>query len=325
MSDGARMNVLLLPVMQLFKPWCDDIVTAVGTHHDLSIYDADRSIAAQFRDVDVVIDHGGHVGTREMMDAAVGARLWQIMSIGYEHVDVAYLTSRGLKVANSPGTTSAASLAQTALMMILMLAHRARECERNFREGLWLEPSGIELEGKTMGIVGLGHSGRRLAALTAALRMRVIGVNRTPIDPTESDASSLAEVRRLDQLDSLLKESDVVSLHLAVTDQTRGILDRRRIELMKPTAWLINVARGALLDEPALYEMILAGRIGGAGLDVFDPEPPDVAHPVFALPNVVVTPHIAAYTDGSSRKRAACIAENIDRVAAGLEPLYRVD
>ncbi len=318
------MNVLLLPVEGLFTPWCDDLIVAVRPRHDIAIYDADRAMAEQFRDVDVVVDHGGHVGTRPMMDAAVGARLWQIMSIGYEHVDVAYLKSKGLEVANVPGTTSAASLAQTALMFILMLTHRAKKCEQNFLAGRWLHPPGIELEGKTMGIIGLGNSGRRLAALTTALGMRVIGVNRTPIDPTSAESATATEVWPLDRLDALLKESDFVSLHVALNDQTRRILDRRRLEMMKPSAYLINVARGALVDEQALYEMLQAGRIGGAGLDVFDPEPPDVGRPVFTLSNVVVTPHIAAFTDGSSRKRAAVIAENIDRVAAGIEPLHRV-
>lgn len=324
MTDIARMNVLLLPVEGQFTPWVDDVVAAVRPRHDISIYDANGPFAEQFRNLDVVIDHGGHVGTRQMMDAAVGARLWQIMSIGYEHVDVAYLKSKGYEVSNVSGSTSAVSLAQTALMFILMLAHRAGECAQNFHAGCWLHPSGTELEGKTMGIVGLGYSGRRLAALTEALGMRVIGVNRTPIDPSIVGATSQIEVRSLEGLDSLLEESDVVSLHLALNDQTRRILDRRRLERMKPTACLINVARGGLVDEEALYEMLQAGRIGGAGLDVFEPEPPDVARSVFSLHNVVVTPHIAAFTDGSSRKRAAAIAENIDRVARGIEPLHRV-
>ena len=324
MGQTERLKVLLLPVPRLFKPWCEDVIEAVSSRHDLAIFSSARSIADQFSGIDVVIDHGGHVGTHEMMDIAAGARLWQIMSIGFEHVDVNYLKARGIKAANVPGTTSAVSLGQTALMFILMLAHGSRQCERNFHEGRWLEPAGTELEGQTLGIVGLGHSGRRLARLARALDMRVVAVNRSTIDDQTVQELGVDHVKPLDQLNELIEESDFISLHLALTDQTRRIIDTHRISLMKPTARLINIARGGLVDEPALYEALQSGRIGGAGLDVFDPEPPEIKHPVFDLPNVVVTPHIAAFTDGSSRKRAAFIAENIDRVARGLEPLSQV-
>jgi D-3-phosphoglycerate dehydrogenase len=102
-------------------------------------------------------------------------------------------------------------------------------------------------------------------------------------------------------------------------------MDARRLARMKPTACLINVARGALVDEPALHQALLDGRLGGAGLDVFAQEPPDPANPIYQLPNVVVTPHTAGVTDGTSRKRAACVAENVDRIAQGLSPLHRID
>ena len=322
MTQATRLKVLLLPVRQIFEPWCQDVIDALTGTHELTVYDASRSIAEQFRNLDVVIDHGGHIGTHEMMDAAVGSRLWQIMSIGYEHIDLAYLKSRGLTVANVPGTTSAVSLAQTALMFILMLAHRARECEQNFRARRWLEPMGYELEGLTLGIVGLGNSGRRVACLGAALGMDVIAVNRSPIDQETVEQLGLARFETFDQLDELIQESDFLSLHLTLTPETRKIIDARRIGLMKTTARLINTARGGLVDEPALYDALISGKIGGAGLDVFDSEPADPTHPVFALSNVVATPHIGAFTDGSSRRRAAFIAQNIDRVAEDLEPLH---
>ena len=324
MSPSNRLKTLLLPVRRIFVPWCQDLVDALADRHDLCVYDADRSIAEQFRGVDVVIDHGGHVGTHEMMDAATGARLWQLMSIGYEHVDLDYLKSRGLKVANVPGTTSAISLAQTALMFILMLAHRARECEQNFHAGLWLEPMGSELADVTLGIVGLANSGQQLARLGTALGMRVIAVNRSQIREDRIKAIGVSTVGSLDQLDAMITQSDFISLHLTLTEQTRTIIGARRIGLMKNTARLINTARGGLVDESALYRALISGNIGGAGLDVFGTEPADPNHPVFALPNVVVTPHIGAFTDGSSRRRATFVADNVDRIARGLEPLHIV-
>lgn len=122
-------------------------------------------------------------------------------------------------------------------------------------------------------------------------------------------------------LDQVVSEADFLSLHLHITSETRHIIDARRLELMKPTACLINVARGALVDEEAL----LQGRLGGAGLDTFATEPPDPNLPVYQLPNVVATPHIAGVTDGTARRRADASAENVGRIAQGLKPPYRVD
>ena len=115
MGKDERLKVLLLGIDQIIKPWGEDVVTAMGYRHDLTVFDEDKSISEQFNDVDVVIDHGGHVGTYEMMEAATHARLWQFMSMGYEHVDIEYLNSKKMMVSHFPGTTSAASLAQTAL------------------------------------------------------------------------------------------------------------------------------------------------------------------------------------------------------------------
>ena len=119
--------------------------------------------------------------------------------------------------------------------------------------------------------------------------------------------------------------SDFLSLHLHLNAATRRIIDARRIELMKSTACLINVARGALVDESALYHALSKGKLGGAGIDVFAQEPPDPSLPVFQLPNVVVTPHIAGVTYETSLRRAKCAAENVNRLALGLNPLYRID
>ena len=128
-----------------------------------------------------------------------------------------------------------------------------------------------------------------------------------------------------DDLDGLIQRSDFLSLHLPLTDKTRAILDARRIALMKPTAYLINVARGALVDESALHKAVLEGKIAGAGLDVYSHEPPDLSSDFYRLPNVVLTPHIAGTTDDVVRRRAAIALENTNRIAKGLDPKYRVD
>ena len=128
-----------------------------------------------------------------------------------------------------------------------------------------------------------------------------------------------------DTLDHELAGADFISLHLHLNDQTRHLIDARRIGLMKSSACVINVARGGLVDEAAMHEALLTGRLGGAGLDVFSQEPADPNLPVYQLPNVITTPHIAGVTSGTSRRRAAAAAENVDRIASGLEPLFRVD
>ena len=128
-----------------------------------------------------------------------------------------------------------------------------------------------------------------------------------------------------DDLDQVISECDIVSLHLPLNDTTRQIMSARRIGLMKLNAYLINVARGGLVNQDALFEALTNGNIAGAALDVFAEEPPDPKHPAFQLPNLLITPHIAGGTNGTLRKRGLCIAENLDRIADGIEPLYRVD
>jgi phosphoglycerate dehydrogenase-like enzyme len=217
------------------------------------------------------------------------------------------------------------ALAETAMMFILMLSRRYNESAANFRNGIPYEPLGRELSGRTLGVVGFGASGQDLAIRAKSFGMAVMAIDVRPIEPHVVDAIRPDFLGAPEDLDRVVTESDFISLHLHLNAQTRHTMDARRIGLMKPTACLINVARGALADEAALYRALTDGRIGGAGLDVFAQEPPDPTLPVYRLPNVVVTPHIAGVTDGTSRKRAACAAENVDRLARGLDPLYRID
>jgi phosphoglycerate dehydrogenase-like enzyme len=320
-----RLKVLLLGYGEAYAPWCYDVVAAVGDRHDMRFLDLTKPIPPQFEGIDVVIDHGGSMGTREMMDAARGAKLWQILGTGFDHFDLAYIRQKGIPVANCPGQFSSVALAETAMMFILMLSRRYNESVANFRDGALYRPLGRELEGQTLGIVGFGASGQELARRARAFGMRILAIDVRRIEQDVLDALQPAFLGTPDDLDRVVAESDFLSLHLHLNRETRHIIDVRRIALMKPTACLINVARGALADEAALYEALTSGRIGGAGLDVFAQEPPDPTLPVYRLPNVVITPHIAGVTDGTSRKRAGCAAANVDRIAQDLEPLYRID
>ena len=323
-----RLTVLFLPHPlgpSMFKPSGEDVVAAIGDRHDLHILDYDQPIAPQFDGVDVVIDHGGSAGTREMANAAAGiVRLWQILGTGFDHFDLEYWQSKNLPVANCPGIFSAVALAECAIMFMLMLARQYPITQTNLKQGELYRPSGIELDGLNLGIVGFGASGRELARRAAPFGLKMSAIDIRDVGADEVSEFGLEFVGKPKDLDSVITTSDFLSLHLHLNKETRHIIDARRLRLMKPTAFLINVARGALVDEAALIEVLAEGKIAGAGLDVFGQEPPNLDSVIFNLPNVIATPHISGTTDGTSRKRAGAAAENVDRIAAGLEPLYPI-
>lgn len=322
-----RLNVLFLPHPtrpELFTPWGEDVVTALGGRHNFRLLDKSQPLAPQFADIDVVIDHGGSAGTRAMLDVAGSAKLWQVLGTGLDHFDLDYWRSKGMPVANCPGPFSAVALAECAMMLILMLARRYPAAQANLQQGVLYEPLGRELEGLRLGIVGFGASGIELAKRAKAFGLRLSAIDIREVSPTEVQTFGLEFVGTPADLDQVIREVDILSLHLHLNAETHHTIDRRRLALMKLNALLINVARGALVDEAALEQALLAGKLGGAGLDAYSQEPPDISAPLFQLPNVITLPHIAGTTDGTSRKRAQCCADNVDRIAAGLEPLYRV-
>jgi phosphoglycerate dehydrogenase-like enzyme len=184
---------------------------------------------------------------------------------------------------------------------------------------------GSELEGKSLGMVGFGASGRALARLARAARMRLSCIDIVAPSAQDQHEFGLEFAGTSQDIDSLIAGSDYVSLHVPLTNETRRLMDARRLRLMKPGAMLINVARGALVDTDALYDVLLEGRIGGAGLDVVDSEPIDPNHPLLQLPNFIVLPHVAGNTYSTSLRRAAFAAQNINLVAEGQSPRSRID
>lgn len=300
------------------------VIEAVGQKHDLVVFDPAVSSDSQFGAADAVIDSGGSVGTQAMLDAAPRVRLWQIMGSGFEHFDLDYWRSRGVAVANCPGAATASALAERAMLFTLMLAHGYREADANLRRGVVYRPAAQELRGRLLGLVGYGASAIEFGRLARAFGMRLAAVDIRRISDAEAAEHGLDWRGTPDEIDDLVGMADVLSVHLHLNDSTRGIVDDRRLRLMKPTAWLINVARGALVDEDALVEALSEGRLAGAGLDVFSTEPLHLSSALLRLPNVVATPHTAGLHDGALRSRSAFIARNLDRVAAGLEPECRL-
>ena len=320
------MKVLYLNVPGMLQPWYDDFRSAVGEGHTVCLYDPAKGMAGQFEGVDVVVDQGGSVGTRALIDAALAARvkLWQVLGTGVDHVDVAYFLEKGLMLANTPGPFSAVALAEHAMFLMLYFAKQFDEHVRNLRAEVFYFPVNEELEGKTLGLVGLGASGQALAARAKAMGMRIAAVDAVDVPRERLDELGVEVFAAPSELELVLTQADYVSLHVPLTSKTRHMIDRQALAAMKPTAVLINVARGEIAEEAALVEALRSGGIRGAGLDVFAEEPLPADHPFMKLPNVIATPHTAGQTYGTSRRRGEACAENVDRIARGLEPLYRI-
>jgi phosphoglycerate dehydrogenase-like enzyme len=321
---SRRIKVLYVSDRQGSEPWKSDVLKAVGSRHDLTVFDYDRPLGPQFADAEVVIDLGGHAPPA-MADAAKSVKLWQILGTGFDHFELAYWQQKKIPVANCPGACSGAPLAEAAMLLILLSARRWREAQENLRSGTLHQPFGSELEGRHLALVGFGASAQELALRAVAFGMKISAIDIREIAPEEQKKFGLEFAGKPDSLDPLLSRADYLSLHLHLNQQTRHLIDRRRLGRMKPSAFLINVARGGLVDESALYEALAAGRLAGAGLDVFTKEPPGPDSPLLQLPNVIAMPHVAGCTDGTSRRRAEVAALNCDRIANGQEPLYRVD
>lgn len=233
--------------------------------------------------------------TRELFQALPRLRLIAQTGNHAYHVDLAAAAERGVVVARATGGFSYGA-AELAIALALALVRQIPAADAAMKRGEWRTPMTRVLHNKTLGIVGLGHVGRHVATLAGAFGMKVQSWSR--------NAPPAA-------LDALLESSDVVSIHATLSQETRGLIDARRLALMKPTAYLINTARGAIVDEAALVSVLREGRIAGAGLDVFAEEPLPAGHPLTQLPNVVLTPHLGWPTDEAYERFADAAADVI--------------
>jgi phosphoglycerate dehydrogenase-like enzyme len=262
--------------------------------------------------------------TAEMIKAAPKLKLIQLPQVGYDNVDVAAAARAGVPVCNTPGVT-ASSVAEHTLMLILATLRRLLECDASVRGSEWPQlemfRKGLhDLAGATLGIVGLGAMGKALANACRPLAGEILYYKRHRLSGEEEQQLGVTYA----QLDDLLRRSDVVSLHVPLNQETRGLIGRRELSLMKPGAILVNTARGSVVDYDALIEHMRAGRLGGAGFDVLwqEPLPPD--SPLLTFDNVVFSPHVASSTHEAAWKCFSMAFENVYRVAAGSEPLNRV-
>jgi phosphoglycerate dehydrogenase-like enzyme len=326
-QQESTMKVLFLrrPPSPL-QPWYDGFLTAVGGRYPVELQDPDRLTAEQFRGVEVVVDQGGSAATRAFVDAAMaaGVKLWQVLGTGVDHMDIGYFLEKRLPLANTPGPFSAVALAEHALFLMLCLAKNLSGSQRLVRSKVFYTPANEELEGKVLGLIGLGASGRELARRAGPMGMRVMAIDAADVPPAVRQECRVEFFGGPAQLDRVLAEADYLSVHTPLTRTTRHLVGRAVFERMKPTAVLINVARGPIVDEAALVEALRAGRLRGAGLDVFEQEPADPDNPLLHMDNVIATQHIAGTTTGTARRRGQACADNVARVAQGLAPLYEI-
>jgi len=245
-----------------------------------------------------------------LLDAAPELRVVANYAVGVDNIDLEAARARGVSVGATPGVLTEAT-ADLTFALLLAAARRLPEAEARVRAGGWVTwdpgwPLGAELHGATLAIVGLGRIGRAVARRAEGFGLRVFHTSR-------SDPGSIA-------LGDLLEQADFVSLHAPLTPETRGLIDAAALRRMKPTAYLVNTARGPLVDQPALIEALREGRLAGAALDVTDPEPPQPGDPILDAPNLVLVPHIGSATT-ATRTRMADMA--VDNLLAGLagEPL----
>ena len=237
---------------------------------------------------------------------------------GVDNIPIPACTARGIWVANTPGGSNSTAVAEGAVTLMLAVLRRVREMDAVVREGRWNERWQTrlgDLTGASVGLLGFGRIARACARICGA----GFGAEVSAFDPLVSaEDMAAAGVAKLD-FDGLLK-NDVISIHVPLIPETRNLIDAAALAKMHPGSVIVNTSRGGIIDEAALFDALMAGTIGGAGIDVFESEPPPADHPLFALPNVVLAPHVAGVTEGSMKGMALACADVIDTVLAGQVP-----
>ena len=308
------MNIVILDANTLTLD--NDIDFSVFNQYgNVTIYQSstDEEVGERIKDAEVVLCNKT-VLNADKLSKAPNLKYIGLFATGYNNIDIEAARARGIAVCNIPAY-STERVAHTAIMMILNLsssmqiqqAMLARGDRSNFTK--CMQVSHVEVNGKVLGVVGAGTIGREVIKVAQALGMKVLAYTRTP----RADEDNLKYV----SLEELLKQSDYISLHCPLTPQTRHMINKETIAMMKPTAYIINTGRGALIDEPALIEALKEGRIAGAGLDVQETEPPVQNNPLYDMPNVILTPHMGWKGLETRQRLVSILAANIQAFDEG--------
>ncbi len=325
--DGpGRFKVLITGV---FLPHTEAEIAALEDIADVVVNrePSREELVALVADVDALMVDISPVDA-ELLEHAPRLKAVVMYGVGTDHIDGAAAAARGVVVSNTPEAFST-DVAEHAMALLLALSRGVGMANAGIRGRREWDPYGpahapVRLRGKTLGLVGIGRIGRETARIAAGLGMKVLAfdpyVDRAGFRPPSGGA-----VEFRDDLAALLTESDAVSLHVPLTAETRGLIGKPELERMKPGAFLVNVSRGALIDQAALREALESGRLGGAGLDVLVPEPPDWDDPLLEAPNLVLTPHMGWRSDRSEMEVEMGAVAEVRRILLGEGPKFRVN
>jgi len=280
------------------------------------------SLIQEAKEIDGIIIRANGKVTRRIMEAAPGLKVIGRHGVGVENVDLDAATEKGIWVVNTPDANDI-SVAEHFFGLALILSKMLKKGEKALREGRWearYQYIGNELHGKTLGILGFGRIGKAVGRIGhKGFNMKVLYYDALRYKEVEKEIEAVKT-----NLEEVMSGSDFISINLPMLPVTKGLIGEREFGMMRPTAYIINLARGPIWDEKALYKVLKEGKIAGAGADVFEVEPAAKEHPLFQLENFIGTPHSAAHTEEALR-RMSLVAVDILRVLEGKEPVYPVN
>jgi phosphoglycerate dehydrogenase-like enzyme len=278
----------------------------------------DNEKAGMIKDVEFLALHPAAV-SQTVLREAKSLRLIQLLTAGYDQIDLKLTAELGIPVATNGGA-NAWAVAEHCIAMLLALYKRLLPCDQSVRKGKWRQPitgfNTFEVAGKTVGLIGAGNVGRKVARRFKSFETRILYYDARP----SADIENELDARKV-SLDELLRESDIITIHIPLLKETRALIGKHELSLMKPNAVILNTSRGPIVDEKALIEALMENRITGAGLDVFEKEPISTDSPLLQLENVLLTPHTAGHSYEGWFRRAQFAWENIQRVATAQQPL----
>jgi len=283
----------------------------------------EASLIQEVKEIDGIIIRANGKVTRKMMESASRLKVIGRHGVGVENIDLEAATEKGIWVVNTPDANDV-SVAEHFFGLALMLSKMLKKGEKAFREeGRWearYQYIGNELHGKTLGILGFGRIGKAVGRIGyRGFDMKVLYYDALRYEEAEKEIHAVKQ-----SLEEVLSQCDYISINLPMLPATKGLIKEREFKMMKPTAYIINLARGPIWDEKALYNVLKEGRIAGAASDVYEVEPATKDHPLLQLENFIGTPHMAAHTE-EALKRMSLVAEDVIRVLEGKTPLHPVN
>lgn len=304
-----------MPNILLLETVASDALNILNSAADVTIvqgYDMKPEEILPTAGIDAIITRGKGLVRKQLIDACPSLKVIGRCGVGLDNIDVGYATEKGIKVVNAPGA-NAQTMAEHTMALMLALQRNLYRSVAEVKAGNWgwrNQFEGDEIYGKTLGVLGLGNIGSKVAAMAGAFGMKVIYWDKQP-------ASTRYPFRELPEL---LAEADIITLHLPLVPETQALINGEALQKMKPSALVINTARGAIVDEQALYNALQEGTLGGFAADVLTTEPPAADNPLLSLPNVLITAHVGSLTSRTYTKMCVDTVNNVLAILRGQQP-----